>query len=227
MELGKRLNLLREQFGREQAASLEETYKQSWEEGGSEAKKNNTQSASKKVINTSIQDAEEQKKSKNKDYDLSENNIKKEASTSEPYPAVTGAPAKAADLVGQEEGESQYPLPDSGVSGRNSTLVFDQDTSGMDTNRTFTGFIKKAKNNWKKVDNTRERKLKTKLRNLQVKSTQPVIPKAINQSNEAQSKEDQNTDSDIELNIAKGEQMLQYLGTSRKLRKKLPLRTKV
>ena len=33
MELGKRLNILREQFGREQAASLEETYKQSREEG--------------------------------------------------------------------------------------------------------------------------------------------------------------------------------------------------
>ena len=35
MELGKRLNILREQFGREQAASLEETYKQS-REGGEE-----------------------------------------------------------------------------------------------------------------------------------------------------------------------------------------------
>ena len=35
LELGKRLNILREQFGREQAASLEETYKQS-REGGEE-----------------------------------------------------------------------------------------------------------------------------------------------------------------------------------------------
>ena len=36
LELGKRLNILREQFGREQAASLEETYKQSREEGDEE-----------------------------------------------------------------------------------------------------------------------------------------------------------------------------------------------
>ena len=36
LELGKRLNILREQFGREQAASLEETYKQSREEGEEE-----------------------------------------------------------------------------------------------------------------------------------------------------------------------------------------------
>ena len=36
MELGKRLNILREQFGREQSARLEETYKQSREEGEEE-----------------------------------------------------------------------------------------------------------------------------------------------------------------------------------------------
>ena len=71
LELGKRLNLLREQFGRDQAASLEETYKLS----GEEVEQNKTKEAKHVVVTQSAgkdreankEDAEDQTGSENEE----------------------------------------------------------------------------------------------------------------------------------------------------------------
>ena len=265
MELGKRLNILREQVGREQAASLEETYKQSRDEGEEEETgeksgrheaagnsikqtdilKDQTEGENniqvKKVDHVNVSLLENEMDQDQTEHGESETGIKsmsfnekensqgdnslvasvsaganqKEENTSEVI-LSQNQPEKNLEAVD----ESQYPLPDTGSKANLDFVTL----KAQPTFPRNTKFSKEARNAWKRIMSGKEREM-------------PVVAAAAEEGSEqglsrptneviAADPDAKDTNSKtIKFNLNNGEHMLRSLGSSRSIRRKLPIRT--
>ena len=266
MELGKRLNILREQVGREQAASLEETYKQSreGEETGEKSGRNEPAGNSikqtdivkeetegenniqaKKVGHVNVSLIENEMDQDQTEHGESETGIKstsfnekensqednslvtsvsaganqKEENTSEVI-LSQNQPEKSSEKNLEAVDESQYPLPDTGSKANLDFVTL----KAQPTFPRNTKFSKEARNAWKRIMSGKEREM-------------PVVAAAAEEGSEqglsrptneviAADPDARDTNSKtIKFNLNNGEHMLTSLGSSRSIRRKLPIRT--
>ena len=269
MELGKRLNVLREQFGREQAASLEETYKQSRDEGEEEetverrddGKSGRNKGASIKQADTVKEETEREvnvqvKKVSLVDVVTPENEMDQDQAKQEK--SETGVKSMSFTEKGNSQGdnslgimrstsksdggntsqmilvqnhpekssennlmavdESQYPLPDSG-SKANLDFVTLKAPPTFPRN---TKYSKEARNAWKRIMSGKERELPASEKE---ESSEERISRPTNKVVAADADAKDTSSENIKSNLNKGEHMLRSLGSSRNIRRKLPIRT--
>ena len=268
MELGKRLNILREQVGREQAASLEETYKQSRDEGEEEETgeksgrheaagnsikqtdivKDQTEGENniqvKKVGHVNVSLLENEMDQDQTEHEKSETDIKsmsfneKENSQGDNY-LVTSV----SDGANQKEGntpkmiliqnqseksseknleavdESQYPLPDTGSKANLDFVTL----KAQPTFPRNTKFSKEARNAWKRIMSGKEREMV--VAEAEEGLEQQGLSRPTNEIIAADTDPRDTNSKTIKFNLNNGEHMLRSLGSSRNIRRKLPIRT--
>ena len=136
---------------------------------------------------------------------------------------IASDPEKSSEKNLQAVEESQYPLPDTGSKANLDFVTL----RPAPTFSKSTKYSKEAKDAWKTIINSKERKIPA------VKDFQePHIPatnggiggddRADANSNAANNKD---SNRNIKSNLNEGENMLRSLGSSRNIRKKLPIRT--
>ena len=136
---------------------------------------------------------------------------------------IASDPEKSSEKNLQAVEESQYPLPDTG-SKANLDFVTLRAAPTFSKN---TKYSKDAKDAWKTIMNSKERKMPTvkKFQEPHVPATNRGIAggdRADANSNAANNKD---SNRNIKSNLNEGENMLRSLGSSRNIRRKLPIRT--
>ena len=122
----------------------------------------------------------------------------------------------------QAADESQYPLPDTG-SKANLDFVTLKAAPTFSRN---TKYSKDAKNAWKRIISGNERKMPSgNSEQALLDSTNEVLAVDTEENNNDNNKNDNNNNSEnIKFDLNKGENMLRSLGSSRNIRRKLPIR---
>ena len=137
---------------------------------------------------------------------------------------IASDPEKSSEKNLQAVDESQYPLPDTG-SKANLDFVTLRAAPTFSKN---TKYSKEAKDAWKTIMNSKERKMPA-IKNLQEPHT-PATNRGIGGDDRADANinaalNNKDSNRNIKSNLNEGENMLRSLGSSRTIRKKLPIRT--
>ena len=136
---------------------------------------------------------------------------------------IASDPEKSSEKNLQAVEESQYPLPDTG-SKANLDFVTLRAAPTFSKN---TKYSKEAKDAWKTIMNSKERKMPA-VKYVQEPHTPPTNrgvggdDRADVNINAANNKD---SNRNIKSNLNEGENMLRSLGSSKNIRRKLPIRT--
>ena len=132
---------------------------------------------------------------------------------------IASDPEKSSEKNLQAVEESQYPLPDTG-SKANLDFVTLRAAPTFSKN---TKYSKEAKDAWKTIMNSKERKMPA------VKKFQephvPATNRGIGGDERADANIIKDSNRNIKSNLNEGENMLRSLGSSRNIKRKLPIRT--
>ena len=137
---------------------------------------------------------------------------------------IASDPEKSSEKNLQAVEESQYPLPDTG-SKANLDFVTLRAAPTFSKN---TKYSKEAKDAWKTIMNSKERKMPA-IKDLQEPHT-PATNRGIGGDDRADANinaalNNKDSNRNIKSNLNEGENMLRSLGSSRNIRRKLPIRT--
>ena len=136
---------------------------------------------------------------------------------------IASDPEKSSEKNLQAVEESQYPLPDTG-SKANLDFVTLRAAPTFSKN---TKYSKEAKDAWKTIMNSKERKMPA-VQYLQ-EPRDPATNRLIGGDERADANinaaNNKDSNRNIKSNLNEGENMLRSLGSSRNIRKKLPIRT--
>ena len=136
---------------------------------------------------------------------------------------IASDPEKSSEKNLQAVEESQYPLPDTG-SKANLDFVTLRAAPTFSKN---TKYSKEAKDAWKTIMNSKERKMPAvkKFQEPHVPATNRGIASDDRADANINAENNKDSNRNIKSNLNEGENMLRSLGSSRTIRKKLPIRT--
>ena len=136
---------------------------------------------------------------------------------------IASDPEKSSEKNLQAVEESQYPLPDTG-SKANLDFVTLRAAPTFSKN---TKYSKEAKDAWKTIMNSKERKMPA-IKDFQEPHA-PATNRGIASDDRADANinaaNDKDSNRNIKSDLNEGENMLRSLGSSRNIRRKLPIRT--
>ena len=136
---------------------------------------------------------------------------------------IASDPEKSSEKNLKAVEESQYPLPDTG-SKANLDFVTLRAAPTFSKN---TKYSKDAKDAWKTIMNSKERKMPAvkKFQEPHVPATNRGIASDDRADANINAANNKDSNRNIKSNLNEGENMLRSLGSSRTIRKKLPIRT--
>ena len=136
---------------------------------------------------------------------------------------IASDPEKSSEKNLQAVEESQYPLPDTGSKANLDFVTL----RAAPTFSKSTKYSKEAKDAWKTIMNSKERKMPAvkKFQEPHVPATNRGIASDDRADANINAENNKDSNRNIKSNLSEGENMLRSLGSSRNIRRKLPIRT--